>query len=74
MWHNSSAGLQIILLSSITRSRRLIRARIKQFLAVHNREANRFGTGKYDLRSIDASAFAESSTTLGDTVSRGLWD
>jgi hypothetical protein len=51
-----------------------VRFRVQEFVAAHNRDANKHGTGKYWLRSIDAPAFAESSTTFGDTISRGLWD
>ncbi len=51
-----------------------VRFRVQEFVAAHNRDANKHGTGKYGLRSIDAPAFAESSTTFGDTISRGLWD
>jgi hypothetical protein len=51
-----------------------VKSRIQGFLAAHNRDANKHGTGKYGLRSIDAPAFAEGSMTLGDTISRGLWD
>jgi hypothetical protein len=51
-----------------------VRSRVQEFVAAHNLDANKHGTGKYGLRSIDAPAFAESSTTFGDTISRGLWD
>ena len=51
-----------------------VKARVQRFVAAHNREANKHGVGKYGLWSIDAPAFAEGSTTLGDTISRGLWD
>jgi hypothetical protein len=51
-----------------------VRYRVQEFVAVHNRDANKHGTGKYGLRSIDAPAFVDSSTTFGDTISRGLWD
>jgi hypothetical protein len=47
---------------------------VQQFVTAHNREANKHGTGKYGLRSIDAPVIAESSMTFGDTISRGLWD
>jgi hypothetical protein len=51
-----------------------VRSRVQEFVTAHNRDANKHGTGKYGLRSIDAPAFAERSTTFGDTISRGLWD
>jgi hypothetical protein len=51
-----------------------VKVRVQQFVTAHNREANKHGTGKYGLRSIDAAAFVDSSTTFGDTISRGLWD
>src|SRR5229473_5716902 len=51
-----------------------VKVRVQQFVTAHNREANKHGTGKYGLRSIDAPAFVDSSTTFGDTISRGLWD
>jgi hypothetical protein len=51
-----------------------VRSRVQEFVAAHNRDANKHGTGKYGLRSIDAPAFVDSSITFGDTVSRGLWD
>ena len=51
-----------------------VKVRVQQFVTAHNREANKHGTGKYGLRSIDAAAFVDSSTTFGDTISRGLWN
>jgi hypothetical protein len=48
--------------------------KIKRDHSAHNRDANKHGTGKYGLRSIHAPAFAEGSTTLGDMITRGLWD
>jgi hypothetical protein len=54
--------------------RNQIRGRLPEFIAAHNRDANRHGVGKYGLRSIDAPAFLEGTTSFGETVSRGLWD
>jgi hypothetical protein len=51
-----------------------IRARVGQFIAAHNRDANKYGVGKYGLRSLDAPIFADNSASLLDTVSRGPWD
>jgi hypothetical protein len=51
-----------------------VKARVKRFVADQNRDANKHGTGKYGLWSIDAPAYADGSATLGDTISRGLWD
>jgi hypothetical protein len=48
--------------------------RLPEFVAAHNRDASRCGTGKFGLISIDAPMFAESSTTLADTITSGLWD
>jgi len=51
-----------------------VRAHIQQFIAAYNRDANKHGTGKYGLRSLDARLYDDGATTLGDTISRGLWD
>jgi hypothetical protein len=48
--------------------------RLREFVAAHNREANKYGTGKFGLISIDAPAYTEGSTALVETISRGLWD
>ncbi len=50
-----------------------VRGRIREFVASHNREANRHGVGKFGLVSLDAPIFADSSMTLKDTVQHGLW-
>jgi hypothetical protein len=53
-----------------------VRARIRDFIAIHNRTFStaypKFG-GKL-LHSLDAPIFDDGTTTRGDTVSRGLWD
>ncbi|HLG81444.1 MAG TPA: hypothetical protein VKY22_10535 [Bradyrhizobium sp.] len=36
--------------------------RLGEFVAAYNREANRHGTGKFGLISIDAPAFVEGAT------------
>ncbi len=51
-----------------------VKARVGQFVKAHNREANKHGTGKFGLISIDVPAYAEGSTALVETISRGLWD
>jgi hypothetical protein len=51
-----------------------VRKRLPEFVTAHNRDVNRYSTGKFGLISIDAPMFAESSTTLADTITRGLWD
>jgi hypothetical protein len=51
-----------------------VKERVRQFVTAHNRDANRHGTGKFRLISLDAPVFADSSTRLGDTITRGLWD
>jgi hypothetical protein len=48
--------------------------RLPEFVAAHNRDTSRYGIGKFGLISIDAPAFTEGSTTLADTITRGLWD
>jgi hypothetical protein len=35
-----------------------VRARVGQFIAAHNRDANKYGVGKYGLRSLDAPIFS----------------
>jgi hypothetical protein len=47
-----------------------VRARVKHFVTAHNRM---FPT-KYAMRSLDAPVYDNGMMTLGDTVSRGLWD
>jgi hypothetical protein len=49
-----------------------VKARVKRFVADQNRDANKHGTGKYGLWSIDAPTYADGSATLGDTISQGL--
>jgi hypothetical protein len=53
-----------------------VRARVKQFIAAHNRmyptKYAKFGDSP--LVSLDEVLFEDGSTTRGDTVSRGLWD
>jgi hypothetical protein len=51
-----------------------VKARVRQFVTAHNRDANRNGVGQYGLISLDVPIFAESHTTRGDTIVRGLWD
>jgi hypothetical protein len=51
-----------------------VRKRLPEFVTAHNRDVNRYSTGKFGLISIDAPMFAESSTTLADTITRSLWD
>jgi hypothetical protein len=51
-----------------------IRERVRHFVTAHNREANKNGIGKFGLISLDAPIFADSSATLGDSITRGLWD
>ena len=46
--------------------------RLGEFVAAHNREANKHGTGKFGLISIDAPAFVDGATPLVETIS--LWD
>jgi hypothetical protein len=54
--------------------RNQVKERIRQFVTAHNREANKHGVGKYGLRSLDAPIFDDGSGSLGDRISRGLWD
>jgi hypothetical protein len=51
-----------------------VKERVRQFIAAHNREANKHGVGKYRLVSLDAPIFDDSSMTIGDRITRGLWD
>jgi len=47
-----------------------VSARVKHYVAAHNRM---FPT-KFAMRSLDARLFDNGMMTLGDTISRGLWD
>jgi hypothetical protein len=47
-----------------------VRTRVKHYVTDHNRM---FPT-KYAMRSLDARLFDNGMMTLGDTISRGLWD
>lgn len=53
-----------------------VRARVKQFIASHNRmfPTNFAKFGDSPLVSLDAAMFDDGSGTRGDYVSRGLWD
>jgi hypothetical protein len=53
-----------------------VRARVKQFISAHNRmfPTNYATFAGRRLMSLDARMFEDGATTLGDTVSRGLWD
>jgi hypothetical protein len=51
-----------------------VKARVQQFVTAHNREANKYGVGKYGLRSIDAPVFADGPASLLDRTASGLWD
>lgn len=54
--------------------RNQVRERIREFVTAHNRDANKHGVGKFGLISLDAPIFDDGSGSLGDRVSRGLWD
>jgi len=47
--------------------------RVGEFVTAHNREAYWHGVGKFGLRSLDAPVFGDSTRTLGDTLTQGLW-
>jgi hypothetical protein len=53
-----------------------VRAQLQQFVASHNRmfptNFAKFGDGR--LVSLDARLFDDGTMTLGDTITRGLWD
>jgi hypothetical protein len=51
-----------------------MKERIRQFVTSHNREANKHGTGKYGLVSLDAPIFDDGPMRLGNAITRGLWD
>lgn len=53
-----------------------VRARVKQFIAGHNRmfPTNFAKFGDSPLVSLDEAVFEDGSGTRGDYVSRGLWD
>jgi hypothetical protein len=46
-----------------------IRRRVREFITAQYRQFSRFGP-----RSLDARAFEDGTTTLGDTITRGFWD
>lgn len=53
-----------------------VKSRVREYVAIHNRSFStqypKFGGRR--LHSLDAPVFAEGPMTMGDTVSRGLWD
>jgi hypothetical protein len=53
-----------------------VKARVKEYMAAHNRmfptDFAKFGDGR--LVSLDVRLFEDGAMTLGDTISRGLWD
>jgi hypothetical protein len=51
-----------------------VRGRVQSFVTAFNRDADKHGTGKYGLPSIDAPLFANGTATLGDRITHGLWD
>lgn len=53
-----------------------VRTRVRQFVTAHNRmfPTNYATFAGRRLVSLDAQLFEDGSTTLGDTISRGLWD
>jgi hypothetical protein len=52
---------------------RSVKARIRQFVTAHNRDANKHGVGKYGLVSLDGPIFADSDMTRAVTITQGLW-
>jgi hypothetical protein len=51
-----------------------VKQRVNQFVAARNREANKYGVGKFGLISADAPMFADSHVSRADVATRGLWD
>jgi hypothetical protein len=51
-----------------------VKFRLPEFIAANNPDANRYGVGKYGLRSLGAPLFVEGTMTLGETITRELWD
>jgi hypothetical protein len=53
-----------------------VKGRVREYVAIHNRS---FSTaypkfGGQLLRSLDAPLFVEGTGTLGDRITRGLWE
>ena len=57
-----------------TLQRDRVKFRLPEFIAANNPDANRYGVGKYGLRSLGAPLFVEGTMTLGETITRELWD
>jgi hypothetical protein len=53
-----------------------VRTRVRQFVTAHNRmfPTNYATFAGRRLVSLDARLFEDGAATLGDTISRGLWD
>lgn len=53
-----------------------VKVRVRDYIARHNRAFSmQYPTfGGQRLHSLDAPVFAEGPMTMGDTISRGLWD
>lgn len=51
-----------------------VKERVRTFVAEHNREARKHGTGKFGQKSYDAPIKAGSSLTLADVTTRVIWD
>ena len=51
-----------------------VKERVRQFVTAHNREANKHGTGKFGLISLDAPIYEDGVTTLADRATRSIWD
>ncbi|MGM5033503.1 hypothetical protein [Tardiphaga sp. 803_E3_N1_3] len=48
-----------------------IKAKAKGFVAAHRRQYS--NTGRYGSASLDAPAYRDSTTSIGDTITHGLW-
>jgi hypothetical protein len=68
------AGSIFLALGERTLQRNQVKLRLPEFIDASNRDSDRYGVGKYGLRSLDAPLFADGTITLADTINRELWD
>ncbi len=69
-----SAIFEDLLIGSLRRED--VKERVRTYIAAHNRMyPTKYGKfGDRPLVSLDARLFEDGATTLGDTITRGLWD
>jgi hypothetical protein len=71
LWEGERGDVMSLMFVAVAEGRLLAReaaARLPEFLRQHRRQFSKFGP-----LSLDAPIFADSATTLGDTITTGLW-